>query len=103
MCGKKKSRRDRGDLWYWNEEVKGTIARKKAIFKDLCRFPLEENKTHYKRLRNQTRKIAAKAMRKEAEQELNDLYHNFNSVFCFLKRMNLDGRCLRGRDERLGL
>ena len=45
LCGKKKSRRDQGDMWWWNEEVKDTITRKKAAFKELCRFPLEENKT----------------------------------------------------------
>ena len=43
VCGKKKSRRDRGDMWWWNEEVKDTIARKKSAFKELCRFPSEEN------------------------------------------------------------
>ena len=66
VCGKKKSKRDRGDMWWWNEKVKDTIARKKATFKELCRFPLEENKTQYKRLRNQMRKVAARAMRKKA-------------------------------------
>ena len=107
VCGKKKSRRDRGDTWRWNEEIKDTIARKKAAFKELCRFPSEENKTQYNRLRNQTRKVVAIAVRKEAEQELNDLYQNSNSVFCFLRRMkkegkNLEGeRCLRGRDGQL--
>ena len=70
----KKSRRDRGDMWWWNEEVKDTIARNKTIFKELCRFPSEENKTRYKRLRNQTRKIVARALRMEADQELNNLY-----------------------------
>ena len=65
-CGKKKSRRDQGDMWWWNEEVKDTIAKKKAAFKELCRFPSEENKTQYKRIRNQTRKIVARAMRMEA-------------------------------------
>ena len=64
VCGKKKSRRDRGDMWWWNEEVKHTIARKKAAFKELCRFPSEENKTQYKRIRNQMRKTVARAMRK---------------------------------------
>ena len=47
----------------------------------------------------------ARAMRMEANQELNNLYHNSNSVFCFLRRMKKDvegGRCLRGGDERLG-
>ena len=83
---KKKSRRDRGYMWWWNEEVKSTIARKKAACKELCRFPLEEKKTQYKRLRNQTRKIVAGATRSEAIQELNDLHQNSNSLF-FLRRM----------------
>ena len=33
-CGKKKSRRDREDMWWWNEEVKDTIARQKVAFKE---------------------------------------------------------------------
>ena len=65
-CGKKKSGRDRGDMWWLNEEVKDTIARKKTASKKLCRFLSKENKTKYKRLRNHTRKIVARAMRMEA-------------------------------------
>ena len=66
-----------------------------------------KNKTQYKRIRNQTRKIVARAMRMEANQELNNLYQNSNSVFYFLRRMKKEGkdveggRCLRG-DGRLG-
>ena len=95
-------------MWWWNEEVKDTITRKKAAFKELCRFPSEQNKTQYKRIRNQTRKIVARAMRIEANQELNNLYQNSNSVFYFLRRMKKEGkdveggRCLRGGDGRLG-
>ena len=48
VCGKKKSRRDRWDMWWWNKGVKDTIAKKKAAFKELCRFPSEENKTNEK-------------------------------------------------------
>ena len=81
LCGKKKSRRDQGDMWWWNEEVKNIIARKKVAFKELCRFPSEENKTQYKCIRNQTRKNVARAMRMEANQELNNLYQNSK---CFL-------------------
>ena len=73
-------------MWWWNEEVKNTIARKKTGFKELCRFSSEENKTQYKHI-NQTRKIVARAMRMEAEQELNDLGQNSYGVFCFLRRM----------------
>ena len=108
VCGKKKSGRDQGDMWWWNEEGKDTIARKKAAFKQLCRFPSEENKNQYKRINNQTRKIVVRAMRKKANQELNNLYQNCNSVFYFLRRMKKEGkdveegRCLRGGDGRLG-
>ena len=95
-------------MWWWNEEIKNAIARKKAAFKELCKFPSEENKTQYKRLRNQTRKIVAKAKRMEANQELNDIYQKSNSVFYFLTRMKKEGkgvvggRCSRGRDGQLG-
>ena len=88
---RRKSRRDQGDMWRWNEEVKGTIARKKAASKELCRFLLEENKTQYKRIRNQTRKIVVRAMRMDASQKLNNLYQNCNSVFYFLRRMKKEG------------
>ena len=108
LCGKKKTRRDQGDIWWWNKEVKDTITRKKAAFKELCRFPSKQNKTQYKRMRNQTRKIVARAMRMEANHELNNLYQNSNSVFYFLRRIKKEGkdveggRCLRGEDGRLG-
>ena len=105
MCGKKNSRRDQGDMWWWNEEVKNTVARKKAAFRELCRFPSEENKTQCKRLRNQTRKIVARTMRMEANQEFNNLYQNCNSVFYFLKRMKKEGNDVEGArclEERYG-
>ena len=108
VCGKKKSRRDRGDMWRWNEKVKNNTARKKAAFKELYRLSSEENKIEYDCLRNQTRKIVARAVRKEAEQELNNLYENCNSVFCFLGRTKKKGKdleggkCFRGRDGQLG-
>ena len=53
---------------------------------------IRRNKNQYKRIRNQTRKIVARAMSKEANQELNNLYHNSNSVFYFLRRMKRKGR-----------
>ena len=88
--------------------MKNAIANKKAAFKELCRLSSETNKNTYKRARNHTRKVVAKAMRKETEQELNNLYQNPNNVFRFLKAVKKEGkdleggRCLRGRDGRLG-
>ena len=95
VCGKKKSRRDRGDMWLRNEEVKDAIARKKPAFKELCRLPSEKYETKYKPLRSQSRKIVTEAIRKEAKQELNDLYQDFNSVFCYLKRIEKKVRILK--------
>ena len=66
MGGKKKSRTDQGDLWWWNEEVKDIRARKKAVLKSCAGFHKKKGKTQYKRLRNQSRKTVAKAMRMEA-------------------------------------
>ena len=43
--GGKKSCTDREDIWWWNAEVKNTIAKKKAAFKELFRFPSEENQS----------------------------------------------------------
>ena len=31
VCEKKKSRRDQGDMWWWNEEVKDIIAKKRHL------------------------------------------------------------------------
>ena len=81
---KKTSRKDRGDKWWWNEEVKNAIAEKKVAFKELCRSSSEINKTKYKRARNHTRKVVAKAMREETQQEL-IICINPNNVFKFLK------------------
>ena len=108
VCGKKTSRRDRGDKWWWNEEVKNAISRKKTAFKEMCRLSTDKTKAEYKRIRNQTKKVIAAAMRKEAEEELNNLNRNPNCVFSFLKRMKKEGkdleggRCLRGRNGQLG-
>ena len=72
-------------------------------FEELCRFPSEENKTYYKHLKNQSRKIVARAMRMESNQELNDLYQNSNSVFYFLRRMKKEGKDVEGgSNKRLG-
>ena len=43
-------------------------------------------------------------MKKEAEQDMNNLCQNSNSVFCFLRRMKKEGKDLEaGRDGRLGV
>ena len=44
VCGKKKGRTDRGDTWWWNEDVEGVIARIKDAHKEMYKSETEANK-----------------------------------------------------------
>ena len=57
------------------------IKTKKNAFRELCKIRSEENKDNYKRERNQTRKIVSRAMRREADQEMNDLCDKPDNAF----------------------
>ena len=35
VCGKKRGRRSKGDTWWWNEEVKEAVSRKKEAHKTM--------------------------------------------------------------------
>ena len=67
----------------------------------MCKNRSEENKDNYKREKNQTRKIVIRAMRREAEQEMNNLCDKPNNVFKLVKLLKKEGqdlssgRCLR--------
>ena len=44
VCGKTKGRRDQGDRWWWNKDMKEAIARKKDAHKEMCKSGTEANK-----------------------------------------------------------
>ena len=44
--------------------MKNIVARKKAAFKELWRFPLKDGKTQYKRIRNETKKVIVRMTKK---------------------------------------
>ena len=77
--------------------VKETISRKKVAYKELCRFPSEENKTQHQRLSNQ-QESCCKSYGKESQTELNKLIQNSNSVFCFLKKSKKKWKDLEGEN-----
>ena len=52
-CGKKRGRRNKGDTWWCNEEMKGAM----------CRDSIEENMSRYKSMMNETKTVVLKAMR----------------------------------------
>ena len=56
MCWKKKGRKSNGDMWWWNEEVKEAVYRKKDAHKVMCRNSAEENKRRYKCKKNEAKK-----------------------------------------------
>ena len=107
VCGKGRNRRDIGKTWWWSEEVKEAIARKKDALKEMRKNDTEENKARYKNMKNRAKKVVARAMRGEAEKRLSELSENPNKVFKLVKKMKKDGkdveggRCMRGSDGKL--
>ena len=108
LCGKKKVRKNGGNKWWWNEEVRNAIARKKEAFKTFCKAGLEEHKIFYRKMRNQSKKVIAKAMKTEAEKQMEELHKKSNKIFKFVKFMKRDGKdveggkWIKGRDGRIG-
>ena len=107
LCGKTKGRRDQGNTWWWNKQVKEAIDRKKKAFKTWCKNRSAENKSNYRKARNRTRKVVAKAMKRAAEEEMKVLYNKSNDVFKLVKFMRRDGKdingggCMKDKDGRL--
>ena len=81
ICGKKRGRRDQGNTWWWNEEVKVAVASKKEAYKEFLKDRSEENKDRYRNKKNQAQKIVATAMRRETEKQLKGLEENPTNVF----------------------
>ena len=108
LSGKKKVRKNGGNKWWWNEEVRNAMARKKEAFKTFCKTGFEEHKIFYRKMRNQTKKVIAKAMKTEAEKEIEELREKPNKVFKLVKLMKRNGKdikgrkWIKGRDGRIG-
>ena len=107
LCGKTKGGRDQGNTWWWNEQVKEAIDRKKKAFNTWCKNRSSENRNNYTIVRNQTKKVVAKAMKQAAEEEMKVLCDKPNDVFKLVKFMRKDGKyiigggCLKDKDGRL--
>ena len=69
LCGKTKGRRDRRNTCWWNEPVKEAIDRKKKMFNMWYKNCSPENKNNYRKVRNQTKKMVAKAMKQASEAD----------------------------------
>ena len=76
--------------------MRNAIARKKEAFKTFCKTGLEEHKISYREMRNQTKKVIAKAMKTEAENKMEELRSKPNKTFKFVKLMKTDGKDVEG-------
>ena len=54
MCERKRGWRNKGDTWWWNEEL---MLRTKAVCKTICRNSTEYNKNWYDNTNNKSRKV----------------------------------------------
>ena len=72
VCWRKERKRSKVDTWWWNEEVKEAVSRKKAR-KVMSQNSTEENKRKHKSLKNKAKKAVSKAMREKAEEAFTEL------------------------------
>ena len=67
-----------------------------------------EHKIFHRKMRNQTKKVIAKAMKMETEKEMEEMREKPNKIFKFVKFMIRDGKdveggkWIKGRDGRIG-
>ena len=92
LCGKAKARGNRGNTWWWNEQERDAIDRKNKAFKLWRTNRSAESKNNYRKARNETKKVIAKVMKQEAEEEINVLCTKPNDVFKFVKFKRKEGR-----------
>ena len=89
------------------EQVRDATERKRKALKFWCTNPSMESKHNYRKVTNETKKVIAKAMKQEAEEEMNALCTKPNDVFKFVKFMRKKGRdipargCMKDKDGRL--
>ena len=73
------------DTWWWNEEVKEAVSRKKEAHKVMCQKSTEENKRRYISMKNKANKAVSNAMREKAEEVLAELQNSPNRMFRLVK------------------
>ena len=59
VCGKTKGRRDQGDTWWWNKDVKEAIVGKKDVHQEICKSRTEAKKAWDKNMKNRAKKVVA--------------------------------------------
>ena len=66
-------KRGRGDRWWWNEEVKEAVSRKKDAHRAMCQNNAVEKKRRDRSMKNKAKKAVSRAIREKAEEVLTEL------------------------------
>ena len=107
VCGKTRGRREQGETWWWNDDVKDAVTKKKEAFKEYCKNKTEELKAKYREMNNRAKRVVEKAREEETEQLLCKFGKDRNSLFRFVRSIKRDAkdvegsRCMRGKDGKL--
>ena len=88
--------KSKGDAWWWSEEVKESVSRKKAALKAMCQNSTDGNKRRYESMKNKANKAVSKAMREKAEEALNDFQNCPNWIFRPVKGQKTDSKDVKG-------
>ena len=71
VCGKKRGRRSKVDIWWRNEEMMEADSRKKDAYNAMYWNSTEE-KWRHKSMKNKARKAVSKTIREKAEEALTE-------------------------------
>eukprot|EP00795_Rhopilema_esculentum_P005427 gene5427-600_t len=81
VCGVSRGKPQHGEAWWWNQDVRGAITKKKESFRKWKKQPSDENKSCYTKDKKEAKKVVARTIKKEAEKELDGIKNSRNLVF----------------------
>ena len=70
VCGKSRGRLSKEDTWWWNEDVKEAVSRKKDAHKTVCQDNTDENMKMHKCMEDKAKKTVSRAIREKADRNL---------------------------------
>ena len=92
-----------------NNGVRNEIQEKKEAYKEMEKYPTEENKNEYRRLKKAAKKTIARAMKEEAVRKMSVVGRNPDKIFRLVRNIKIEstdvvgGRCLRRNDGTLNI
>ena len=98
ICGKKRGKCRHGETWWWKEEVKEAIDKKKAAFKCMKADGNDETKEMYKIAKKEAKKAVAKAKSEATMEMMNDFHgkQGLNKLYKVAKQRSREQKDIVG-------